>query len=175
MLAALAAGLVAMIGMGWFLLRSHQIGPSAAVPEEYQVRDEITGNVSDYMLNITNAEAIGLDAVDAWLARCDPSCNGFQWLQYSDPDSWDAFFYLPSVPERAGDLVNADISISVVKEGTRHILNIYLHTREDMGKEKTAEEQLLHFAAPMLGAWPSEARVYMGGEELSCDGVEAYD
>lgn len=160
--------LAVLLGVFIFCLRG--MGKPDAIPEQYQVKEEETGAVSDYMLNITDREAIGLKAVDDWLTGCDPSGEGFQWLIYTDPDSWDAFFYLPSIRERVGNLTNNDVTITVTEEDSGRALNIYLHTRADMGKGKPAEEQLLHFIAPLRGAWPNEARVYIDGKELSCDG-----
>ena len=167
----LSLGLV-VASMGYVLWTFRDIWKPSAIPEQYQVIEEETGAASLYMMNITGREAIGLAAVDTWLAGCDPEGEGFQWLVYSDPDSWDAFFYLPKLREQMGDLTNQDVTISVSEKGSGHVLCVYLHTRLDMTKEKTAEEQLLHFVAPMRGAWPNDARVYLDGKELPCDGMQ---
>lgn len=162
-------------GRGYLLSAGHGPEGEFSIPERYQVREEETGAVSQYMLNITDGAAIGLAAVDSWLTECDPMGEGFQWLVYSDPDSWDGFFYLPRLRTLAGDLRNQDVTISLEEESSGRVLCIYLHTRQDMTREKTAEEQLLHFAAPLRGVWPNKARVYLDGQELPCDGMTIYD
>ena len=175
--AALTAGLIlglTVAGAGYVLWTFRDIWEPSAIPEQYQVMEEETGTASPYMLNITDREAIGLDAVDTWLTGCAPEGEGFQWLVYSDPDSWDAFFYLPKLQEQMGDLTNRDVTISVSKEDSGRVLCVYLYTSLGMTKEKTAEEQLLHFVAPVRGVWPNDARVYLDGKELPCDGM-SYD
>lgn len=175
--AALIVGLsfgVAVAGMGYVLWTFRDMWEPSAIPEQYQVMEEETGAASSYMLNITDRDAIGLAAVDTWLAGCDREVEGFQWLVYTDPDSWDAFFYLPKLQAQVGDLTNRDVTISVLEEDSGRVLCVYLHTRLDMTQEKTAEEQLLHFVAPARGVWPNDARVYLDGKELSCDGISYY-
>lgn len=175
--AVLTAGLIlglAVAGAGYVLWTFRDIWEPSAIPEQYQVMEEETGTASSYMLNITDREAIGLAAVDTWLAGCDRAGEGFQCMIYSDPDSWDAFFYLPKLQEQVGDLTNRDVTISVRKEDSGCVLCVYLHTRLDMTKETMAEEQLLHFVAPVLSVWPNDARVYLDGKELPRDGM-SYD
>ena len=172
LVAVILLGLV--IGIDGSLQKGERDLVPTSVPEQYQVLDEENGKVSDYMLNITDTETIGLETVERWLKECDSTKTGFQWLMYTDPDSWDAFLYLPALQETVGDLTNADVTIHITVE-EQQILNVFLHTRKDMTHEKSAEEQLLHLAAPMRGIWPDEVRVYVDGEELNCDGMQIYD
>lgn len=141
------------------------------IPPQHQVLDEKTGAPSAYALNITNAEAIGLDAVDEWLEERTEGA-GFQWLMYTDPDSWDAFIYIPEIQQRTGDLTNADVTIKVTEDEPGRTLNVYLHTENVTTHEKPPQEQVIHLAAPMRGAWPTAVCVYVDGVELPCDDME---
>lgn len=136
-------------------------------PEEnsYEVVDAKTGEASDYLLSIAGSEEIGLDAVEEWLDRCvEKSPEGdFHWLMYTDPDSWEAFIYLPGLTQT---VTNQNISVEVTEEEEGKTLVVYLNT---LGLEEGAQprEQMLHFAVPSAGAWPGRVSVVQNGAELT--------
>lgn len=79
-------------------------------PEEYQVKEHGSGKASAFGLNIAPAGEMGDWAVD-WVSDMTEG-EGFQYLLYADPDSWDAYLYYPQKQAKIRVLTNDDVAVA---------------------------------------------------------------
>lgn len=139
--------------------------------EEYQVKAYEDGKASAFGLNIAPAEEMGDWAVE-WVSGVTKG-EGFQYLIYADPDSWDAYLYHPEGQAVIQKLTNDDVAVEY-SDGT---LRVYVTSVPAGSEEDTDEEArwLLHLAAPPAGAWPSKVELYWDGREVPCDAADLKD
>lgn len=135
--------------------------PNAVTGEQYAVIDKSTGGISQYLLNITNCEAISLDVISEWVETCE-DVDGYYDYIYSDSDSWDIFLYVPHAQELFGDIQNSDIEIEIID----NVLKIYIDTTNISRKEKKSDELIIHFLAPVRGSWPRASELYIDGSQI---------
>lgn len=79
-------------------------------PEEYQVKEHGSGKASAFGLNIAPAGEMGGWTAD-WVSEVREG-EGFQYLLYADPDSWDAYLYYPQKQAEIRVLTNDDVAVA---------------------------------------------------------------
>ena len=134
--------------------------------EENQVKNYKDGDASAFGLNIAPADEMGDWAVE-WLADVMDG-EGFQYYIYADSDSWDGYLYYPQKQAEIRQLGNEDVAV----EFSDGVLKVYVTPQEGGSSDmEDGEKWLLHFAAPPVGAWPSEIELYWDGDEVIRDAV----
>lgn len=133
----------------------------SVIDKRYDVIDKSTGEVSQYLLTITNCGAISLDVITEWVGKCE-AVDGYYDYIYSDPDSWDIFLYIPNAQELFGDIQNSNVEIEV----TDSILKVYIDITDVSTKEKKSGELIIHLVAPLRGSWPIASELYVDGTRV---------
>ena len=82
--------------------------------------------------------------------------------------SWDVYLYYPQKQAEIQQLKNEDVAV----EFSDGVLKVYVTPQEGGSSDmEDGEKWLLHFAAPPVGAWPSEIELYWDGDEVIRDAV----
>lgn len=141
---------------------------SKSVPAQYQVKNKETAKETDYYLNITSVDEIGLDVISDW-QKSIPITDGFYNYIYADPDSCDLLITIPRKQNEVAALTNDHVTINVVDS----VLKVYIdEVVTETSLESSDKNTILHFVAPPESAWPSTVEVYWNTEKMSCDGSD---